>query len=224
MALRINLYHEIQRARKEEQYDPLKISFMCLGLVGLCLAGWYFMRLRETVAVRDDHARQVAEIDRLKPLSAKAKTDEQQLKAKISLAESFSKRIEERFYWGPVLEQIASVIPPNIQVTKMSGDSNSGEIPRRISVSVEGVAAGDQPRKEAEDVRLALNEVLGQKYKGVAASFRSLDDSIEKVHFDGRDLSTAFFAITINFTVAGSAQPAPAPPVTKAATATTAQR
>ncbi len=224
MALRINLYHEIQRARKEEQYDPLKISFMCLGFIGLCLAGWYFMRLSETNTVRGEHAQQVAEIERLKPLSEKAKVDEKQFSATIGLAENFTKRIEGRFYWGPVFHHIATVIPPSVQVTKISGDSNSGEIPRRISVSVEGIAAGDQPRKVAEDLRLALNDVLGQNYKGVSASFRSLDDSIEKVHVDGRELSTALFAININFTVPAASSPAPAPVVTKTASNVTAQR
>ncbi len=203
MALNINLYHEIQRARKQEQYDPLKISMMCLGVVGLCLAGWYFMRLSETSKAREEYATHQAEMAKLQPQAAAAKISEAELTKTIQLADLFTKRIEERFYWAPVVEIVAGVIPRNVQITKLVGDVSSSETPRRIGMSVEGIAAGQHPRKVAEDIRLALIDALGRKYKGVTASFRSLDDSIERVNLDGTEMGTAIFAIGVSFTSAG---------------------
>ncbi len=203
MALNINLYHEIQRARKQEQYDPLKISMMSLGVVALCLAGWYFMRLSETSTAREQYASHQAEMVKLQPQAAAAKISEAELNKTIQLADLFTKRIEERFYWAPVIELVAGVIPRNVQITKLVGDANSSESPRRIGMSIEGVAAGEHPRKVAEDIRLAMIDAFGRKYKGVTASFRSLDDSIERVNLDGVEMGTAIFAIGVSFTSAG---------------------
>ncbi len=212
MAIRINLYHEIQRARIVEQYDPLKISLMCLGFIGVCLVGWYFMSLNETNKIRDEHSTQQVELGRLKPLAIAAKDNEQKFNNVLTLASSLSKRIDERFYWAPVLDKISAVIPPAVQITKMTGESNFGEIPRRVNVNIEGVAAGNQPRKVAEDLRLKLNETLGRNFKELSAVFKSLDDSIERVVIDGKEASTVLFSISISFTIETiPTAPAPAP-------------
>lgn len=216
MALRINLYHEIHRARKEERYDPLKISFMCLGLVALGLAGLYLAKLSETSTVREEFAAHEAELAKLGPQSAKAKVDEDALKTQIQKSEALTNRIEKRFYWAPVMELVGKTIPKNVQITKLVGDVGTGDAAnRRIGMSLDGVAAGAQPRKVAEDLRLAIIDALSQKYKSPTAAFRTLDDSVEHVNLDGADLPTALFSINITFNATG-AEPAPQP--------TTAQR
>ncbi len=199
MALHINLYHEIQRARKEEQYDPLKISLLCIGFVGLCLAGLYFGKLSQTMGVRDQYTAQKAEISTLEPQAAAAKLKEAELTASIQLADKLSKRIEDRFYWAPVMEQIGLTIPANVQITKLTGDISVTDASRRIGIALDGIAAGEQPRKVAEDIRLALIDNLGEKYKNVTATFRSLDDSTEQVRFEGKEMPTALFSINITF-------------------------
>ncbi len=199
MALRINLYHEIQRTRKQEQYDPLKISFICLSLVALGLASWYFAKLSETHGIRDRHAAHKAEFAKLESASTQAKLDEVDFAQQIQLADSFTKRIEERFYWAPVLELISQVIPKNIQITKFVGDISAKETTRRVGLSLDGIAAGEQPRKVAEDIRLALIDTFGRKFKGVTAAFRTLEDSSERIHLNGADLNTATFSITLSF-------------------------
>lgn len=213
MALNINLYHEIQRARKQEQYDPLKISMMCLGVAALCLASWYLMRLTETNKAREEYATHQAEMAKLQPQAAAAKTAEAELTKTIQLAEQFTKRIEERFYWAPVVEVIAGVIPRNVQITKLVGDVRSSDSPRRVGMSIDGIAAGQHPRKVAEDIRLAVTDALGRKFKGVTASFRSLDDSIERVNLDGTEMGTAIFSIGVSFSASG-ADAAPETPKT----------
>ena len=211
MALHINLYHEIQRARKEEQYDPLKISLMCIGFVGLCLAGLYFGKLTQTMGVRDQYAAQKAEISKLEPQSAAAKLKETELTASIQLADKLNKRIEDRFYWAPVMEQIGFTIPGNVQITKLTGDISTTDATRRIGIALDGIAAGEQPRKVAEDIRLALLDTLGQKYKNVTAVFRSLDDSAEQIRFEGKAMPTALFSINITFSAAAVSPAAIAP-------------
>lgn len=211
MALHINLYHEIQRTRKQEQYDPLKISFVCLLVVALGLTGWYFAKLNETSDIRAAHAANKAAIANLEPEAAKAKLEEEALSKQVLLADTFTKRIEDRFYWAPLMELISHTIPKNVQVTKLIGDIGPVDpvTPRRVGISIDGISAGDQPRKVAEDLRLALIDTFGRKFKGVTASFRTLDDSIERIHLDGANLNTAVFSITINFnaTAPDSAEP-----------------
>jgi Tfp pilus assembly protein PilN len=205
MALRINLYHEIHRARKEQRYDPLKISLMCLGIVALGLAGWYVLKLSETNTVREQFATQQAEIAKLTPQSEKAKIDEADIKKELDLAAKLVSRIESRFYWAPVLESFTKTIPKNVQINRLGGDAGILEATgRRIGLTIDGVAAGEQPRKVAEDLRLALIEAIGEKYKSVTASFRSLEDSVEHVNLDGQDRPTAIFSIILTFNTAGS--------------------
>lgn len=216
MALRINLYHEIHRARKEERYDPLKISFICLGLVALGLAGIYLTKLSETSTVREEFAAHEAEMTKLGPQSAKAKLDEEIFKTQIQKAEALSNKIEKRFYWAPVMDLVGASIPKNVQITKFVGDVATGDAAgRRVGLSIDGIAAGAQPRKVAEDLRLAIIESLSQKFKAPTAAFRTLDDSVEHVNLEGEDLPTALFSINISFTATG-AEVAPQP--------TTAQR
>jgi hypothetical protein len=59
--------------------------------------------------------------------------------------------IDGRFYWAPLLENISRCVAPNNQLTSLEGsvlDEKKG-----VSVTVEGVAAGREPRAAAEDDR-----------------------------------------------------------------------
>jgi hypothetical protein len=216
MALSINLYHEIHRARKEERYDPLKISFMCLGLVALILAGIYLAKLSETNTVREEFAAHEAEMAKLGPQSAKAKVDEEALKTQIQKSDALSNKIEKRFYWAPVMELVGNTIPKNVQITKLVGDIGTGDASnRRIGLVLDGISGGAQPRKVAEDLRLAIIDALSQKFKSPTAEFRTLEDSVEHVNLDGADVPTALFSINISFRATGP-ETAPQP--------TTAQR
>ncbi len=204
MALRINLYHEIQLARKQQRYDPLKISMICLGFAILCLAGWYVVRYAETNTVREQYAANQAELAKITPQSEKAKIDEAELTKTIQLSSALTKRIEGRFYWAPVMEIIGRVIPRNVQVARLSGDLATTETSRRVGMSIEGVAAGEHPRKVAEDIRLALIDAFGQKFTGVTASFRSLDDGTDRVKLDGVDVGTVLYSISLSFAITGA--------------------
>lgn len=198
MSLKINLYHEVLRTKKQRQYDPLKISILGLIVVAIGLAGYYFVALAQRRSVVAEYTAKQKEFDTLIPLAKAAKLREEELSNQISLAERLGKRIENRFYWAPVLEVVASSVPLNVQITKLGADI-AQEAPRTCQISIDGLAAGAKPRAVAEELRMALAEKFGQKYKGVIATFKSLDDRNERVLLDGQMEITVVFSISITF-------------------------
>lgn len=205
MSLKINLYHEVLRTKKQRQYDPLKISILGLIVVAIGLAGYYFVALAQRRSVVAEYTAKQKEFDTLVPLAKAAKLREEELSNQISLAERLGKRIENRFYWAPVLEVVASSVPLNVQITKLGADI-AQEAPRTCQISVDGLAAGAKPRAVAEELRMALAEKFGQKFKGAITTFKSLDESNERVLLDGQMELTAVFSISITFPF-GSAEP-----------------
>lgn len=210
MPLKINLYHEVLRARHEVQYDPLRLSMMGLIAVVVCLAGYYAIALigkSSDVSAFEDKQR---EFEQLQPKVKIAKEQEEVLTKEQALGDTLQARMEDRFYWGPVFEQVASLTPLNVQITRCTGDIAT-ELPRRCQIAIEGIAAGPQPRRIAEEFRVRMIERLGATYKNVNASFRSLEDGPERVMGDGTKSETANFTIAINFVTKSTPEPTPPP-------------
>ena len=210
MSLKINLYHEVLRTKKQRQYDPLKISILGLIVVAIGLAGYYFVALAQRRSVVAEYTAKQKEFDTLVPLAKAAKLREEELSNQISLAERLGKRIENRFYWAPVLEVVASSVPLNVQITKLGADI-AQEAPRTCQISIDGLAAGAKPRAVAEELRMALAEKFGQKFKGAITTFKSLDESNERVLLDGQMELTAVFSISITFPFSSAEPSTPAP-------------
>lgn len=208
MALHVNLYHEVIRAKRQRQYDPLKISILALLMVGVLMAGYYGLQLKRTSDARAAFNAQKVEFDRLSPQAKSAADREAELTKKIELAERITNRMEKRFHWAPLLESILAAVPANVQLTKLTGDSgrDKGGI---CQVNIEGIAAGTEPRAVAEDTRKSVADRLGARYPSAAAAFRSLDDSTERVKIDGKPMASVIFAISVTFKV--EAEPAPIP-------------
>ena len=176
MALRINLYHEVLRAKRQQQYDPLKLSLLGLGVVAIGMAGFYFVQLKRTSDVRSAFTAQKAEYDRLSPLEKEAAKKEAELNKQISLAEKLTKRMEKRIYWAPLFETLMGAVPANVQLTKLTCDTGR-EKGGTSQMNVEGIAADQEPRAVAEDLRKAIAERMVAKYPNATATFRNLDDS-----------------------------------------------
>jgi Tfp pilus assembly protein PilN len=208
MALHVNLYHEVIRAKRQQQYDPLRLSILALLVVGVLMAGYYGLQLKRTSDARGAFNAQKAEFDRLSPQAKAAADREAELTKKVELAERLTNRMEKRFHWAPVLESIMAAVPANVQLTKLTGDTgkDKGGI---CQVNIEGIAAGTEPRAVAEDTRKSVAERLGARYPSAAAAFRSLDDSTERVKIDGKPMPSVVFAISVTFKA--EAEPAPAP-------------
>ena len=198
MALRLNLNHEILQAERARKRDPLKLSIWGLSLIGAGFACYYFFQLAKMGVISQEYAHKKAEFDAIEPKATAAKTREDELSATIRAGDTMVQRIEGRFYWAPMIEQLVNVVPPEVQITKFAGDVQ-GDTAKKCRLSIDGLSAGTDPRKVAEDLRTAIAESFGKKYKNVSSSFRTLEDGLETVQLGGAARPTATFAINVEF-------------------------
>ena len=208
MALRINLYHEVLRAKRQEQYDPLKLSMLGLIVVAIGMAGYYFLQMKRTSDARTAFQAQKAQFDKLSPQQAAAAKKETELNKEIDLAEKLTKRIERRIYWAPLFESILATVPANVQLTRLACDTGRDK-GGTSQMSIDGIAADEEPRAVAENLRKAIVERLAAKYPNAAATFRSLDDSPEHPVVAGKRVAAVVFTISVTF----KAEPETAAPV-----------
>ena len=200
MALHLNLYHEVIKAKALKRRDPLKISIYGLSALGACFALYYFAQLVRMHAINDQYLRVKGEFDHLEPLSKAAKKHEEELNKQAATSAKMVARIEGRFYWAPLLAELSQAVPREVQITRLGGEVG-GDAQRRCSITIDGLAAGSDPRRVAEDLRTALAEKLAVKYKNVTSTFKTLEDGSETVMLDGKPATTATFSIIVQLTV-----------------------
>ena len=198
MALRLNLNHEIIQAERLRKRDPLKLSMLGLGFIGACFACYYFFQLAKMGVISQEFAHKKAEFDNIQPKAIAAKVREDQLALTIRAGDNMVQRIEGRFYWAPMIEQLVNAVPPEVQITKLAGDVQ-GDKTKKCRLTIDGLSAGPDPRKVAEELRTSIAESFGKKYKNVTSSFRSLEDGVETVPLNGAQSQTATFAINVEF-------------------------
>ncbi len=198
MALRLNLNHEILQAERLRKRDPLKLSMIGLSVIGAGFACFYFFQLAKMGVISQEYAHKKAEFDTISPKAIAAKTREDELAITIRAGDNMVQRIEGRFYWAPMIEQLVNAVPPEVQITKFSGDVQ-GEKTKRCRLTIDGLSAGTDPRKVAEELRTSIAESFGKKYKNVTSSFRSLEDGVETAQLNGIASQTATFAINVEF-------------------------
>lgn len=196
MALRLNLYHEVIKAKALKRRDPLKISIYVLsGIAALCTV-WYLLQVVKMSSLNDDLARVKGEFRKVEPLAKAAKKREDELAGQARISAQLEKRMEGRFYWAPVLAQIMQIVPREVQITRMGGDV-SGDGMRRCIITIDGLSAGSDPRRVAEDLRTSLADKFSPNYKNVTSTFKLLEDGTEMVMLDGKQMPTATFAINL---------------------------
>jgi hypothetical protein len=196
MALRLNLYHEVLKAKALKRRDPLKISIYALsGIAALCTC-WYLFELVKMHGINDELVRIKAEFAKVEPAAKAAKKREADLSKHAQMSTQLEKRMEGRFYWAPVLAEIMRVVPREVQITRFGGDV-SGEGLRRCAITIDGLSAGADPRRVAEELRTAIAEKFSPQYKNVTSTFKMLEDGTEMVMLDGKQMATATFAINV---------------------------
>lgn len=210
MALHINLYHEVQKARALKRRDPLKLSMFGIAGIAAVFAIYYVVELSRMHGMSVELNKVLTQFNALEPKAKAAKKREDEINIEIKKSELMSKRIEQRFYWAPMLEQISQTVPRDVQITRLVGDL-SGDGLRKCSLILDGISTGSDPRKVAEDLRTAIAEKLGPKYKTVTSNFKSLEDGTEMVLLDGKQMPTASFAINVQLTSGEDPTPTPAP-------------
>ena len=82
-------------------------------------------------------------------------------------------------------------------------DDNKG-----VSVSIDGVAAGREPRAAAEDLRQLLVEQLSQNYHDVKVEFKGLEDLDTIANVGGTNMPMAHYILIVTFNPLTAAKPA----------------
>ena len=214
MALHLNLLHEEISEHRQRQRDPLKIGMMVLAGIGALLFLYYLWTAYRTLEIKRRLSAVQADWAKVEPKITAAQKKGKELTGIISTTRVLDERIATRFYWAPFLDRVARCVAPNTQLTGLDGGVGDDKL---VHVSIEGVAAGREPRAAAEDLRQLVLEQLGKEYKNVKVEFKTLEDLDTIVNVAGANMPMARFILTVNLDTPAAAKPAatPAPERTK---------
>ena len=209
MALHLNLLHEEILEQRQRQRDPLKIGMMVLGALGALMLAYYLWNAYKVLEIRNRLSQVQHDWAKVEPKVTAAQKRSTELNGIISTTKVLDTMIDGRFFWGPFLEKLSRCVALNAQLTTIDGNvAEDG----KVTVVIEGLAAGREPRAAAEELRQLLLEQLGQTYLEVKVEFRTLEDLDTIVKIGGANQSMARFAISATFTtVAPKATPTPGP-------------
>ena len=207
MALHLNLLHEEILEQRQRQRDPLKIGIMVLCFLGVLMVLNYMWKGYKTLEIRSRLNQVQADWAKIEPKVTAAQKRSAELNSIISTTKVLDGMIDDRFFWGPFLEKLSRCVALNAQLTSIEGTVLEDN---RLSVSIEGLAAGREPRAAAEELRQLLIEQLGQSYNDVKVEFKALEDLDTIVKIGGVNMAMARFSLGVTFNI-GVAKPPPVP-------------
>jgi len=196
MALHLNLLHEEISEQRQRQRDPLKIGIRLLFALGLLMVAYYLWNAYKLLEIRNRLGQVQHEWAKVEPHVTAAQKRTSELNGIISTTKVLDGMIDDRFYWAPLLEKLSRCVALNAQLTSVDGIVQETG---KITVIVEGFAAGREPRAAAEDLRQLMAEQLGQSYKEVKVEFKSLEDLDTIVNIGGSNQAMARFGINATF-------------------------
>jgi hypothetical protein len=208
MPLQLNLLHEEILEHRQRQRDPLKLSVYAGVGIGALLALnylWTGYRVLEGKSRLNAVQNEWAEIE---PKVSAAQKRFEELSGIISTTQTLDGFIDTRFYWAPMLEKVARCVTPNVQITGFDG---SVEDEKGVTIMLDGVAGGREPRGVAEDFRQMLLEQIGKEQPSVKVEFRTLEDLDTMVSVGGNSVPTAHFVVTVALNPFPKAAATPAP-------------
>ena len=208
MALHLNLLHEEFLEQRQRQRDPLKIGTMVLIALGAVMVVYYMWNAYKTLEIRNRQSQAQHQWSKVEPKVSAAQKRSAELNAIISTTKVLDGMIDGRFYWAPFLEKLSRCVALNAQLTVVDGSFAD----EKVSVSIEGLAAGREPRAAAEELRQLLIEQLGQSYSEVKVEFKALEDLDTIVNIAGANMAMARFGLGISF---HPDAPKPSPPPTR---------
>lgn len=209
MALHLNLLHEEILEQRQRQRDPLKIGMMVLGALGALMLLYYLWNAYKVLEIRNRLGQAEHDWAKVEPKVTGAQKRAAELNSIISTTKVLDGMIDGRFYWGPFLEKLSRCVALNAQVTNVDGTVLDDG---KISIVIEGLAAGREPRAAAEELRQLLLEQLNQSYPEVKVEFKTLEDLDTIVSIGGSNMAMARFGINASFaTVAAKPSPTPGP-------------
>ena len=209
MALHLNLLHEEILEHRQRQRDPLKIGMMVLAGFGALLLLYYMFNAYRTLEIKSRLSAVERNWTKIEPEVTAADKRVAELEGVIKTTRALDNYIENRFFWAPFLQKVSHCVAPNTQLTNLEAnilDENKG-----VSVSIEGVAAGREPRSVAEDLRQMLIEQLGHSYSGVKVEFKTLEDLDTIVNVGGTNMPMAHYLLAVIFNPSPTAKSGASP-------------
>jgi hypothetical protein len=216
MALHLNLLHEEIQEQRQRQRDPLKIGMMVLAGIGALLFLFYGWNAYRTLAIKGRLSGIEHDWAKVEPSVTAAEKRAVELNNIINTTRVLDVLIDDRFYWAPFLQRLSRCVAPNAQLTSVDGSISED---KGVLVTIEGVAAGREPRAAAEDLRQLLIEQLGQGYSDVKVEFKTLEDLDTIANVGGANMAMARYVLTVSLNPKSAAKPgaspAPAAPARK---------
>jgi hypothetical protein len=197
MALHLNLLHEEILQQRQRQRDPLKIGMLVLASLGALMVAYYLWNAYGVLEIRGRLGQAQHDWQKVEPKVTAAQKRTAELNGIISTTKVLDGIIDNRFYWAPFLEKLSHCVALNAQLTSIDGNVLEDG---KVTVVVEGLAAGREPRAAAEELRQLLAEQLGQTYKEVKVEFKTLEDLDTIVNIGGSSQAMARFGINATFT------------------------
>ncbi len=207
MALHLNLLHEEILQQRQRQRDPLKIGMMVLGALGSVMLAYYMWNAYKVLEIRNRLGQVQHDWAKVEPKVTGAQKRSAELNAIISTTKVLDGMIDGRFYWAPLLEKLSKCVALNAQLTSIDGVVQEDG---KVTLSIDGLAAGREPRAAAEELRQLLLEQLGQSYSNIKVEFKSLEDLDTIVNISGANMAMSRFTISATF-AAAAAKPTPTP-------------
>jgi hypothetical protein len=207
MALHLNLLHEEFQEQRQRQRDPLKIGMMVLGGLGALMFLYYMWNAYQTLGIRNRLNAVQHDWSKVEPNVTSAQKRSAELNSIIGTTKVLDGMIDGRFFWAPFLEKLSRCVALNAQITSVDGvvlDDNRG-----VTVMIEGLAAGREPRAAAEELRQLLLEQLGASYHKVKVEFKTLEDLDTLVKIGGANMAMARFGLSVSFNQDTTAKPDP---------------
>jgi hypothetical protein len=209
MALHLNLLHEEILEQRQRQRDPLKIGMMVLAALGALMLLYYLWNAYKLLEIRNRLSLAQHDWAKVEPKVTAAQKRSAELNGIISTTKVLDGMIDGRFFWAPFLEKLSRCVALNAQLTSIDGTVLDDG---KITVAIEGLAAGREPRAAAEELRQLLLEQLGQSYFDVKVEFKTLEDLDTIVTIGGSNMAMARFGISAAFNpVAAKPSPTPGP-------------
>ena len=197
MALQLNLLHEQFTEQRQRQRDPLKLGVLLLCGLGVLMVVFYMWKGYQTLEIKNRLTAVQREWEKVEPKVTAAQKHSAELTATINTTKVLDTLIEGRFYWAPFLQTLSACVAPNAQISRLDGSqSEDGKL---LAMTLDGSAAGSEPRAAAEELRQLLFEQLQQSYTDVKVEFKALEDLDTSVTIAGSTMPLAHFVLGISF-------------------------
>jgi hypothetical protein len=196
MALHLNLLREEILEQRQRQRDPLKLGMMALCGIGALMFVYYGWKAYQTFGIKNRLNVVQHEWAKVEPKVTAAQKRSVELNGIIGTTKVLDTMIDGRFSWASFLEKLSRCVALNAQLTSIDGSVLED---KGVSVMIDGLAAGREPRAAAEELRQLLLEQLAQSYSEVKVEFKTLEDLDTIVNIGSSNMAMAHFNLNVHF-------------------------